>query len=287
LLRTSSDLTRPVFAPVFCTAPNVNGQLTSPASCRGDGAYLVLLRVGFTRLPRSLRVPVSSYLTFSPLPTEAHASKFKVKSSELRVKNSKLTTHNSSLPAKRGRRYPFCGTFLTPCEGDVTAALQGAVRVTDHPALWSSDFPPLNRLAQAGRNEERPSGLLRLPSFPEISKKSSEWVRVSTPLPTGRQAFRLGGRVTCNDLKPNDIALRQNRLLYLNPWTNNFYFLTNQESLSYFFQLSSCFLCSLSPDGFISQTISFSILFPRNGFNLKRCKGFEIFHHLLMETLQI
>jgi hypothetical protein len=61
----------------------------------GDGTYLVLLRVGFTKLPRSLRVPVSSYLTFSPLPTEAHASKFKVKSSELRVKNSKLKTHHS------------------------------------------------------------------------------------------------------------------------------------------------------------------------------------------------
>ena len=34
----------------------------------GNGAYLVLLRVGFTQLPQSLGAPVSSYLAFSPLP---------------------------------------------------------------------------------------------------------------------------------------------------------------------------------------------------------------------------
>ena len=37
-------------------------------STGGSGTYLVLLRVGFTKLPQSLRVLVSSYLTFSPLP---------------------------------------------------------------------------------------------------------------------------------------------------------------------------------------------------------------------------
>ena len=36
----------------------------------GSGTYLVLLRVGFTKLPRSLGILVSSYLTFSPLPCE-------------------------------------------------------------------------------------------------------------------------------------------------------------------------------------------------------------------------
>jgi len=50
----------------------------------GNGAYLVLLRVGFTKLPQSLRVLVSSYLAFSPL--------------------SRLSSG----------RYIFCGTFLIP-----------------------------------------------------------------------------------------------------------------------------------------------------------------------------
>jgi len=38
-----------------------------------NGTYLVLLRMGFTKLPQSLRVLVSSYLTFSPLPCEVAA----------------------------------------------------------------------------------------------------------------------------------------------------------------------------------------------------------------------
>jgi hypothetical protein len=45
---------------------------------QGNGAYLILLRVGFTKLSRSLGIPVSSYLAFSPLPTEANASEFGV-----------------------------------------------------------------------------------------------------------------------------------------------------------------------------------------------------------------
>jgi hypothetical protein len=49
-----------------------------------SGTYLVLLRVGFTKLPQSLRVLVSSYLTFSPL--------------------SQLSSG----------RYIFCGTLLIP-----------------------------------------------------------------------------------------------------------------------------------------------------------------------------
>ncbi len=79
----------------------------------GNGAYLVLLRVGFTQLPQSLGALVSSYLAFSPL--------FRLSPG----------------------RYVFCGTFLIPREAGVTAASQGTVRVTDHPALRSSDFPLL------------------------------------------------------------------------------------------------------------------------------------------------
>jgi len=71
----------------------------------------------------------------------------------------------------RGRRYPFCGTFLTPCEVGKPATSQGTVRITDHPALWSSDFPPPNHPTQAKWIEERPPVLLRLSSFPEISGK--------------------------------------------------------------------------------------------------------------------
>jgi hypothetical protein len=39
----------------------------------GNGTYLVLLRVGFTQLSQSLGILVSSYLTFSPLPTKTEA----------------------------------------------------------------------------------------------------------------------------------------------------------------------------------------------------------------------
>jgi len=69
LLRVSSDLTRPAFDPM--QLPQVKFEwafLILPPAAGGSGTYLVLLRVGFTKLPRSLRVLVSFYLTFSPLP---------------------------------------------------------------------------------------------------------------------------------------------------------------------------------------------------------------------------
>jgi hypothetical protein len=44
------------------------GHSNPPAFAGGSGTYLVLLQVGFTKLPQSLGVLVSSYLTFSPLP---------------------------------------------------------------------------------------------------------------------------------------------------------------------------------------------------------------------------
>jgi len=61
-------------SPMQLHKGNLNGLFSSPAYCGGSGTYLVLLRVGFTYLPRSLRVLVSSYLTFSPLLREMAAT---------------------------------------------------------------------------------------------------------------------------------------------------------------------------------------------------------------------
>jgi len=74
------------------------GNSNPPAFTGGSGTYLVLLQVGFTKLPQSLGVLVSSYLTFSPLPGKADALQFGVGSSELRVK---LLTLHSSLKTPR------------------------------------------------------------------------------------------------------------------------------------------------------------------------------------------
>ena len=83
-----------------------------------------------------------------------------------------------------------------------------AVRITDHPALWSSDFPPLIPPDQTGWDAERPSVLLRPSSFPEISGKLKKSLQSFLGIPACRQA--------CLRLP----AGRQVR---------------NQESLSYFF----------------------------------------------------
>ena len=80
--------------------------------------YLVLLRVGFSKLAVSPPPLVSSYLTFSPLPWAYHG-------------------------------------------GLVSVALSlglPPLGITQHPALWSSDFPPAG--VSCGR---RSSGLLRGP----------------------------------------------------------------------------------------------------------------------------
>jgi hypothetical protein len=68
--------------------------------------YLALLRMGFTKLPVSPPELVSSYLTVSPLPKR-------------RIRSGGLFSVALSL------RSPLLG-------------------VTQHPALWSSDFPPAN-----------------------------------------------------------------------------------------------------------------------------------------------
>jgi hypothetical protein len=83
--------------------------------------YLVLLRVGFTELPRSPEVLVSSYLTLSPLP-------------------------------------PVGGGFLS------VALSFGSPRVAvnDHPALWSSDFPPLLGIGGATTLPTSPPFLSRI-----------------------------------------------------------------------------------------------------------------------------
>jgi len=66
LLRVSSDLTRPAFVPPDGWGKFEWALLIPPEA--GSGAYWVLLRVGFTKLSRSLGILVSSCLTFSPLP---------------------------------------------------------------------------------------------------------------------------------------------------------------------------------------------------------------------------
>jgi len=79
--------------------------------------YLVLLQVGFSKPAMSPLPLVSSYLTFSPLPWTYHGG---------------LVSEALSLG-------------LPP------------LGITQHPALWSSDFPP------AAQGRRRSSGLLRDP----------------------------------------------------------------------------------------------------------------------------
>ena len=78
-------------------------------------SYLVLLRMGFTKLSRSPGKLVSSYLTFSPLPRE--------------------TAHK---PASQGGMFSVALSLGSP-----------PVAVSDHPALWSSDFPPIREAGPA------------------------------------------------------------------------------------------------------------------------------------------
>ena len=67
-------------------------------------SYLILLRIGFTKLPMSPTVLVSSYLAFSPLP-----------------------------PTIKSR---------VGCVFSVALSLRSpSLRVTEYPALWSPDFP--------------------------------------------------------------------------------------------------------------------------------------------------
>jgi len=79
--------------------------------------YLVLLQVGFAKLSQSLGILVSSYLTISPLPLDVLGAVY------------------------------FLWHF--PYPGDT-----GAVVISNHLALWSSDFPPI----PDSRNQ-RPFGL--------------------------------------------------------------------------------------------------------------------------------
>ena len=88
---------------------SVTGHLVRPTQGSNEAGrllpfYLVLLRVGFTKLPPSPAVLVSSYLTFSPLPSAIARGLGGVFSVALSLE---------SLP----------------------------LGVTQHPAPWSSDFP--------------------------------------------------------------------------------------------------------------------------------------------------
>jgi len=61
-----------------------------------------------------------------------------------------LLPHLFTLIPPEAGRYLFCGTFLTPpCKiGEAVISRDGTVRITDHPALRSSDFPPLSHPAK-------------------------------------------------------------------------------------------------------------------------------------------
>jgi len=73
--------------------------------------YSVLLQVGFTKLPRSPGELVRSYRTFSPLPCKTAA-----------------------MPISQGGFFSVALSFASP-----------RLRVTEHPALRSSDFPPASK----------------------------------------------------------------------------------------------------------------------------------------------
>jgi hypothetical protein len=82
-----------------------------PRVLRESRAYLVLLRVGFTRLRRSLGVPVGSYPAFSTLPTKALALKFGVMSSAFGVL---LRTHHPKLVTLRKAEQAVCFLWHFP-----------------------------------------------------------------------------------------------------------------------------------------------------------------------------
>lgn len=69
-----------------------------------------------------------------------------------------------TLSANASRAVSFLWHFPYPVKQPLRL-LHRTVRVTDHPALWSSDFPPL------GRAEERPSALFD-PPLPSCSVPS-------------------------------------------------------------------------------------------------------------------
>ncbi len=89
----SSDLTRSAFDLGLCPRYKFEWAFLTPPTAEG-GTYLVLLRVGFTKLLRSLGVLVSPYLTFSPL--------------------SRLSPCTPCGAGLSSGRYLFCGTFLIP-----------------------------------------------------------------------------------------------------------------------------------------------------------------------------
>jgi len=142
LLGASSDLTRPVFPP-----PGDGGKfewaLLAPLC--GERGLFGLAPGGVYLAARSLGAPVSSYLAFSPL-----------------SRLSPCTPCGAGLSSGRSL---FCGTFLIPHKAGSAAASRRTVRVTDHPALWSSDFPLLLMARRTGPQKERPSLPRQLPPF--------------------------------------------------------------------------------------------------------------------------
>ncbi len=121
---------------------------------------MVLLRVGFTQLPQSLRVLVSSYLTFSPLPCGIRA----LPTSPADVLSSISPEINSPHCTYSTGRYPFCGTFLTPCEVAIPPFTGNSPNYGPPcPAELGLSSP--HPSCSAGWDEERPSVPLRLSPF--------------------------------------------------------------------------------------------------------------------------
>ncbi len=96
-----------VIIPLGLPLPTASSDLTRGlrAGHPQTSPYLVLHRMGFTKLPTSPSALVSSYLTFSPLPAVTEAT--------------------------RGGLFSVALSLGLP-----------PVPVKDHPALWSPDFPP-------------------------------------------------------------------------------------------------------------------------------------------------
>jgi len=98
-----------------------------------------------------------------------------------------LTLWNGGYAYSTGR-YLFCGTFLIPCEVGLVATSHGTVRITDHPALWSSDFPLLSHPAQQDGMRSDHLFPFDVPPFLRFLENLKNLCnRFLESLPTGRQ----------------------------------------------------------------------------------------------------
>ena len=130
-----------------------------------------MLRVGFTKLSRSLEILVSSCLTFSPLPRGIGA----LPTLPRDVFSSTSPRHQFASLHLFHRAVSFLWHFPYPVK-QALPPLHRAVRVTDHPVLWSSDFP-LPRLPSPGGQR---GATLSSPSPPPFSFSCSTLLRIAS-----------------------------------------------------------------------------------------------------------